>query len=500
MKKVALIMIGLLFTVFAFGQVPATKPNVKYHVPLTVATESTTFGSYVYAGTPIFCADDSGVVYVTKTYDWSAGATLANVKASIAYYQTYTLTTFGTHGTTYYVDTATAQTITGAKDFLGLTTFGGGIASGATVSGTITVTGKETMSSATPLAFTSTSMTKGLDFGASRLTAGAANAAFAYGTWSTPVYVKATDGVLAGHYVPIQVNLHSSIGTSGAYDIAAARFRVDADADTLCTTAAINVLEGRSDLNGTVAGHAGFNMSTNLAGNTTCTGDLVAVLAKLQGTGNVTSANQVYPFESTVTATGSGILGVGYFDANGCTVTDGVKVETHNSATLTSMLNLANSSGTVTNGIYLHGTLTHDLKLQSGNYIDNAIAGSITVPNVVKNITPTAQNTTTTISAVQILNGVIKVTAVNNITLTLPTAASLVTALPSIATGTYIDLIIDNSATATGTVTVTPSGTIAAVNPAIITGGATMTFAAGTVGGLGIYFTSTSAAIIDRKW
>jgi hypothetical protein len=361
--------------------------------------------------------------------------------------------------------------------------------------GSFTATSVIASTSTTPLSFTSRSMTKGIDFGSSRLVGGAANAAFAYGTWSTPVYVVA----LAGHYVPIQVNLHTS--KSAAYDVAAARFRVDADADTVCTLTAINVIEGRSDLYGTIAGHAGFNMSTNLAGNVSCTGDLIPILAKIQGTGNVTSSNQVYPFESTVTATGTGILGIGYFDANGCSVVDGIKVETHNSATLTNMLKLINSSGIVTNGIYLSGTLTHDIRLQNGAYIDNTTNGSLILPNLIRKHTPAVFNSTGTLSAANMLAGVVQCTSTSAVTMTTPTATAIAALIPGCAEGTAFDLIIDNyNSSSSGAVTLALDGSITVVNPAIITGGATLTLAVATTAKFSFYFTSATTAKCYRVY
>jgi len=349
--------------------------------------------------------------------------------------------------------------------------------------GTITSDGLITNSATTPLKFTSTAITKGLDFGRAKMVGGAANAAFAYGTWTTPV----NNVALAGHYVPIQVNIHNS--ASAAYDVAAARFRVDADLDTLNTATFINVIEGRSALNGTVAGHAGFNMSTNLASNTTCTGDMIAVLAKFEGSGNVTSSNMVYPLESTVTATGTGIKGLALFDANGCAITDGLKIETHNAATVTNGVNITNTSGTI----------THDIKLQNGEYIDNTTDGSLTLPNLIRKHTPVAVNATATVSAATMLAGVISSTSAQATSITTPTATAIAALIPGAGMGTAFDLIIDNSA-GSSTVTVVLDGSITIVNPAIITGGATLTFATGTTGKLSFYLTSGTAGRCFRVY
>lgn len=247
----------------------------------------------------------------------------------------------------------------------------------AGATGNTVIAGATSFTGATPMSVTNQAFTRGIDFSGAKMVGGAANAALAYGTFSIPVYNTA----LAGHYIPIQVNIHNS--ASAAYDVAAARLRVDADLDTLNTLAAINVIEGRSALNGTIAGHAGFNMSTNIASNTTCTGDLVPLLAKIEGSGNVTSDNYVTAFMSTVVGTGTGIDHVGLFDANGSTTTDVVKIKTTNTATSTTMLNISNASGTVTTGVDINGSLTNDIVLQNDETINNSTNGTVAISGVL---------------------------------------------------------------------------------------------------------------------
>ena len=556
MKKVALIMIGLLFAVFALGQVPATKPNVKYHVPLTVATESETFGNYVYAGTPIFCAADSGVVYVTKTYDWSAGATLANVKASTAYYQTYTLTTFGTHGTTYYVDTANAQTITGAKDFLGVTTFGGGIASGATVSGTITVTGKETMSSNTPFAFTGTAITKGLDFSNAGLVGSStyANSLFAYGTNSAAVNTAA----LAGHYVPIQVTLNSN--ASAAYDVACARLKITTDASTPPTLANHTVLQLRGTVNGNAGSFTGLNSSVNVAAPTTLGAiGLAAGYFKIEGASAITSATSgAYVLLATSTHTSTGVTDIlcGSLNASGGTVTN-IGHIWNTVGTTTNMLNIANVGGTATNGLNITGTYSGNAITTTGNVNIGGtlgVTGVITLPGgltlskasgdanavqlshslvvgttsdtvtsangiftnadvttlkttgtfyaktIIKNVTPVAKTASETMSTTTLLSGVVAVTQTGAVTLTTPAATAIAGAITGSGQGTEFDLVIDNSASSVaGTVTLAFGSGVTA-GTAVWTAEDTMTVTYGKVGCFHFYEVAAGDIRVYRKW
>lgn len=113
-----------------------------------------------------------------------------------------------------------------------------------------------------------------------------------------------------------------------------------------------------------------------------------------------------------------------------------------------------------------------------------------------KNHTPVAVNVTATLTAAQIKAGVITSTSVATVAMTLPSAASLLAALPGAAAGTWFDFAVDNSAGA-NTVTVTASASITAAT-AVITGGATLTVAATATGLFRIYFSSGTVAKIYR--
>lgn len=113
-----------------------------------------------------------------------------------------------------------------------------------------------------------------------------------------------------------------------------------------------------------------------------------------------------------------------------------------------------------------------------------------------KNHTAATANATETLTAAKVKTGYITSTSAAATALTLPTAAALLAVLTGAAAGTWFDLVIDNSA-GTNTVTVTPSASITAATP-VITGGGTLTVAAGAVGLFRIYFSSGTVAKIYR--
>jgi hypothetical protein len=108
-------------------------------------------------------------------------------------------------------------------------------------------------------------------------------------------------------------------------------------------------------------------------------------------------------------------------------------------------------------------------------------------------------NSTGNISAANMLAGVITSTSAAATTLTTPTATAIAAQIPGCAQGTAFDLIIDNSAGAS-TVTLALDASITVVNPAIITGGATLTLATLTTGKFSFYFTSGTTAKVYRVY
>lgn len=106
-----------------------------------------------------------------------------------------------------------------------------------------------------------------------------------------------------------------------------------------------------------------------------------------------------------------------------------------------------------------------------------------------------AVNATATLTAAQVSNGLITSTSAAATSITLPTATILADQLQA-KRGNDFSLIIDNSAGAS-TVTLVVNTGITAIT-AVITGGATLTVASGTVAYFRIYFTSITTAKIAR--
>ncbi len=114
-----------------------------------------------------------------------------------------------------------------------------------------------------------------------------------------------------------------------------------------------------------------------------------------------------------------------------------------------------------------------------------------------KNHTASAVNATATITADELKTGYITSTSAAPVTATLPTATALLAVLAGAAAGTWFDFAVDNSAGAS-VVTVAASASIAVYAVPVITGGSTLTVAAGVVALFRIYFTSATVAKIYR--
>lgn len=114
---------------------------------------------------------------------------------------------------------------------------------------------------------------------------------------------------------------------------------------------------------------------------------------------------------------------------------------------------------------------------------------------VTENHTASAINITATATAAQLATGLVTSTSAAAVAITFPTAAALLTAIGG-ATGSSFELIVDNSAGA-NTITMTPSATITAAT-AVITGGATLTVAAGATGIFRLYWSSGTVCKVYR--
>ena len=123
------------------------------------------------------------------------------------------------------------------------------------------------------------------------------------------------------------------------------------------------------------------------------------------------------------------------------------------------------------------------------------LTGTVTMPaNVIKNITtPAPFDSTGTIPAAKMLRGVIKCTSASVVTMTTPTATTISSLITGCGQGTTFDLIIDNTGSGSGAITLALDGSIT-IGSGVITGGNTLTVAVGQTGKFQFYFNSASAA------
>ena len=121
--------------------------------------------------------------------------------------------------------------------------------------------------------------------------------------------------------------------------------------------------------------------------------------------------------------------------------------------------------------------------------------GAVTMPaNVIKNIaTPAPFDSTGTIPAAKMLRGVIKCTSASVVTMTTPAATAISALITGCGQGTTFDLIIDNTGSGSGAITLALDGTIT-IGTGVISGGNTLTVAVGQTGKFQFYFNSASAA------
>ncbi len=142
---------------------------------------------------------------------------------------------------------------------------------------------------------------------------------------------------------------------------------------------------------------------------------------------------------------------------------------------------------------------TADIRFQNGEILNNELDKNL-ISNgnfIVQTPTPDTVNFTRTITAANMLSGVITSTSAAAVSMTTPTATAIMALIPNGGQGTTFDLIIDNSA-GSSTITLVLDGSISVNTPAI-TGGDTLTVStANTVACFRFYFVSGTAAKVFR--
>lgn len=224
--------------------------------------------------------------------------------------------------------------------------------------GTLTMNNLLTLSGNTGITFTGTAITKGINFASAAAAMTDADDAFiSVGTWNDAVVV----GTQSAHFVPIQVHLHSAV--SAAYDIAAARFRVDTSAAN--TANALGCLQLRQSIAHNVASSAILNASVSVDGAVTVqTGSLLGGYFSIEGTGAVTKAgdNDCTVLTAVKNGTGTGIDNVFVAMMNGT------------GATVSEIGRFVCEHGTATVGIAIEKT-TNGTAIGTGLTITNATKG-----------------------------------------------------------------------------------------------------------------------------
>jgi hypothetical protein len=224
--------------------------------------------------------------------------------------------------------------------------------------GTLTMNNLLTLSGNTGISFTGTAITKGINF-ASAVAAmtDEDNCFIACGTWNDAVVV----GTQTAHFVPIQVHLHSAV--SAAYDIAAARFRIDTSAAN--TANAVGCLQLRQSIGHNVASSAILNASVSVDGAVAVqTGSLLGGYFSIEGSGAVTKAgdNDCTPLVAVNNNTGGGIDNVFVAMMNGT------------GQTVSEIINCVCEHGTATVGLNIEKT-TNGTAIGTGLKITNATNG-----------------------------------------------------------------------------------------------------------------------------
>jgi hypothetical protein len=239
--------------------------------------------------------------------------------------------------------------------------------------------------------------------------------------------------------------------------------------------------------------NAGSNYAVNI-GTSTTTGTVTVGGTGTQSiaVGNGAGAKTVALGSSNSTSTTTILSG-----SNGVNINASNNQPTNvNTGSSTGLVTIGGGSGTAAINTSVWGVTAAGV---ASGLTGITSSGKAFLGNVIRVHSPVAMNSTGNISAANMLAGVITSTSAAATTLTTPTATAIAAQIPGCAQGTAFDLIIDNSAGAS-TVTLALDASITVVNPAIITGGATLTLATLTTGKFSFYFTSGTTAKVYRVY
>jgi hypothetical protein len=219
------------------------------------------------------------------------------------------------------------------------------------------------------------------------------------GSWDAPMNIV----LKSDHYVPIQVNLKNTGNV--AFDVAAARFRVDTGGAT--ANVAHNVLELRATVGHNVNSVAVVQASASFSTMSVTSGEVVIGYFSFDGAGNVTlpGSNCASAIVGSVTNTGTpvGTVNVAYFrSAASTSVTNMIKVDNLGNATIG-----ATFTGSYSCVLQL-GTSGTKLALTSATdrvmsaYTTSAVATAATLSSATIAQTMTAASAVNSVEALQV--------------------------------------------------------------------------------------------------
>lgn len=181
------------------------------------------------------------------------------------------------------------------------------------------------------------------------------NAFIKMGTWATPMEVTQS----ADHWVPIQVNLKRTGNV--AYDIAAARLRVDTGGAMALGN--LGCLQLRQNIGHNVGASSMINASVNVSAAVAVGyGSILCGYFSIEGSGTITKAgpNDCTPLVAVNNNTGGGIDNVFIAMQNGT------------GTTVTEIAKIIAVHGTATNGLHIYATAT-DSSIVTGLRINREV-------------------------------------------------------------------------------------------------------------------------------
>lgn len=233
--------------------------------------------------------------------------------------------------------------------------FASAVAIGVTLSGAMT----------TGIYFSNT-VEKGIDFTDATLTQGWNNAFIRCGSGDGAGANQHTVDV-TDHYIPLQINIASTLGPTSPREVCAAMFRVDAiTADQGNSSCDVLALRAKIDKN--VYAATCINASIEISDHISVpTATVQGIFVQMTGVGTITSPNDVNVLEVKYAQTsgGGGCNNVAQFYMIGT------------ACTIDNIVDIAQGAGTVTNGLLIRGAMTTAINITSTCTTGISISGTL---------------------------------------------------------------------------------------------------------------------------